>query len=196
MAKQLALVIDLDRCLGCKGGCIVACKTAHDISLGPSRCRVLDVGPTGTWPDLEMYFLPVMCQQCEDPPCVKVCPTGACHKNEEDGVVAIDKDRCVGCGSCRSACPYGAMNFNQEMYRMDKCDICSEARAKGEEPACVHNCAGGAIRFGDVGDPDSEVSRLLREAGEKAYSLPDHGNRPSGRFILRNAAWQEVDLGS
>jgi len=196
MAKQLALVIDLDRCIGCKGGCIVACKTEHEIALGPSRCRVLDVGPTGTYPDLQMYFLPVMCQQCEDPPCVAVCPTGACYKREEDGVVTIDRDRCVGCGSCRRACPYGAMNFNNEMHCMDKCDICLDTRVEGGIPACVRNCSGSAIHYGDLNDPESEVARLLREAGDAVYSLPDQGNRPSGRFILRNAVWQEVPLGS
>lgn len=192
MVKQLALVIDLDRCIGCLGGCRTACKLEHGIALGDSRSKMYTM-ESGIYPDLEMYFLPVMCQQCEKPSCVGVCPTGACHKRDEDGVIYIDKNRCIGCESCKRACPYGAMNLNKEMRVMDKCDICSQLRELGEDPACIKNCSGRAIRFGDLNDPDSEVSRLLHEAGEKnVYALPDSKNGPSGRFILRNAKWKEA----
>jgi len=190
--KQYALVIDLDRCIGCLGGCRVACKMEHGIALGESRSKMYRM-ESGRYPDLEMYFLPVMCQQCENPPCATFCPTDACYKDPEDGVIKIDTSRCVGCGTCRQSCPYGAMNFNKEMRVMDKCDICSELRARGEKPACVKNCAGSAIHYGDISDPESDVSKLLRDAGENVYSLPDKGNKPSGRFILRGAKWKEEE---
>lgn len=190
--KQFVIVIDLDRCIGCRGGCQVACKTEHNIALGESRSKLYTVGPTGKFPDLEMYFMPVMCQQCEIPSCVKVCTTGACYKDLADGVVHIDQDRCIGCQSCKRACPYDVPIFNREMLISDKCDICELRRKKGESPACVKNCSGSAILYGDINDPESAVSKALEMAGEEhIYSLKDFGNRPAGKFILRNARWIE-----
>lgn len=190
MQKQYAIVIDADRCINCRGGCQVACKAEHGVALGDSRSKMYSMGPTGTYPELELYFLPVMCQQCEEPACAGVCPTGACYKNSEDGVVMIDRERCIGCRSCLRACPYNALNFNNELHVMDKCDICAQRRETGEAPACVKNCSGRAILYGDRNDPDSAVSKALREVGaEHVHALPDPGNRPSGRFILRNAKW-------
>lgn len=191
--KQYCIVVEADRCIGCKGGCQVACKTQNEIALGPSRSKLYTMGPTGTYPDLEMYFLPVMCQQCENPGCAEVCPTGACYKSDEDGVIYIDKDICIGCQSCKRACPYEANIFNKEMRVMDKCDVCAQKREDGEIPACVRNCAGGALHFGDINDPESEVSKLLEENKDYVYTLrDDHGNHPSGRFILKHAKWIDM----
>ena len=105
------IVTDLNRCVGCLG-CIVACKTVNDVRVGSFRNKVLRQGPFpreegGNWPDIDMYFLPVSCQHCASPECVTVCPTGASHINEEDGTVQIDRDQCIGCGACLSACPSG-----------------------------------------------------------------------------------------
>ncbi|MGI6257454.1 MAG: 4Fe-4S dicluster domain-containing protein [Anaerovoracaceae bacterium] len=188
--KQYVIVIDLDRCIGCKGGCQAACKIENKTALGESRSKLYCMGPTGTYPDLEMYFMPVMCQQCDQPTCASVCPTGACYKRAEDGVILIDKDRCVGCQSCKRACPYDVPIFNKEMSVSDKCDVCAPLREEGEKPVCVKNCSGKAILYGDILDPESDVSVALREAGEEnVYSLEDMDNRPRGRFILRNATW-------
>ena len=190
--KQNTMVIDLDRCIGCMG-CQVACKLENDVALGSTRIRVMPVGPLGKYPDLKMYFLPVMCQQCEDPSCVRVCPTGAIYKREEDGDVVIDKDMCIGCKSCTRACPYDLNNFNSALRVMDKCTQCIHLQEIGEKPACVKNCAGRAMYFGDINDPDSEVSRVIREAGpENVHSLRDEGNKPTVRYILRNVEWQDV----
>lgn len=189
---QMVLVVDLDRCIGCRGGCQVACKTENKTALGESRSKLYCMGPTGTFPDLEMYFIPVMCQQCESPSCAKVCPTGACYKDTNDGVVYIDKDRCIGCQSCKKACPYDVPIFNKELSVSDKCDICSGLRAEGEIPVCVKNCSGKAIHFGDINDPESDVSKLLADAGdENIYDIADHDNKPLGKYILRNATWIE-----
>ncbi len=193
--KQYAIVIDADRCIGCRGGCQVACKMEHDIALGPSRSKLYTVGPTGRYPDLEMYFMPVMCQQCAEPKCAEVCPTGACHKSDSDGVVYIDKELCIGCQSCMKACPYDAILFNNELRVADKCDICASLRAKGEKPACVRNCSGAAIFAGDINDIDSEIARLVAAAGEDAHTLRDErGAMPSGRFILRRTKWVDARL--
>ena len=123
----------------------------------------------------------------------RLIDTAAIYKNEEDGVVLLDTDKCIGCQSCNRACPYHVNTFSLSRNQMDKCTLCAESRATGSGSACVRNCSGRALHWGDLNDPDSEVSRLLREAGpENVYSLPDHGNHPAARYILRNAAWHDV----
>ncbi len=189
---KIVFVVDLDRCIGCKG-CQVACKMENDIALGVNRNTVRQVGPIGTYPNLEMYFLPTMCQQCDNPACVNVCPTGACYKNPEDGVVLIDTDMCIGCESCKNACPYDAITENRELRTMDKCTLCVQLRKEGETPACVRNCAGKALHVGDIDDPNSEVSRLIAEAGEEhVFTFRDMGCQPNTRYILRKGTWQDV----
>ncbi|MFD0898174.1 4Fe-4S dicluster domain-containing protein [Loigolactobacillus binensis] len=190
--KKITFVIEVDRCIGCKG-CQIACKLENQLGLGTMRNEIKEIGPTGTYPNIQMYFLPTMCQQCENPACVKVCPTGACHVNEADGTIQIDRDKCIGCGACRRACPYGAISFDQEMNVADKCTLCIQNRRQGGLPACVKNCSGGALHVGDINDPNSEVARLLAAAGEDhIYSLRDFGNHPSVRYILKNDKWQDV----
>ena len=140
-----------------------------------------------------MYFLPSMCQQCENPPCAEVCPTGATYKDRENGVIYIDAEKCIGCKSCNKACPYDANNFNEEMRIMDKCDQCVHLQGTGERPACVRNCAGRAMFYGDINDPDSDVSKVIKDAGsENVYMLKDSGNKPAVRYILRHSTWQDI----
>ena len=188
--KQYAIVVDVDRCIGCRGGCQIACKSENNVGLGRGRSTFYTV-TGGKFPDVFMYFVPVMCQQCEDPACVNVCPTGACYKDDEDGVIKIDTDICIGCQTCKGACPFHANNFNAEMRVMDKCTVCDQRREKGQVPACVNVCAGGALYYGDINDPESEVSKLLAANEGHVYTLADEkGCKPSGRFILRNEKWQ------
>ena len=190
---QKTLVIDLDRCFGCKG-CEVACKQENNVALGSAWNKVKTVGPTGKYPDLQMYFLPAMCQSCTAPECVKVCPTGASHRRSEDGIILVDKEKCIGCRYCIMACPYEARSFNKEMKVVEKCTLCTHLQAVGEKPACVKNCPAKARLFGDINDPDSEVSQALTKAGDQnVHSLPDVGNHPSVRYILHSqtSEWKE-----
>lgn len=95
--------IDLDSCIGCHS-CAVVCKQENNVGLGTFYNKVLTVGSSGTYPDLEMYYLPVSCQHCDNPECVSVCPTGASYKRD-DGVVLVDHSKCIGCQYCVMACP-------------------------------------------------------------------------------------------
>jgi len=188
------MVIDLDRCIGCYS-CEIACKMENDVALGVYYNKVLTIGPMGIFPDLTQYYLPTICQQCYNPSCVDVCPTGASYKTSE-GVVLVNKELCIGCRYCMMACPYGARSYNAEQKVVEKCTLCEHLTAVGEKPACVKACCGQCRFFGDLDDPNSDVSRVLREAGEaNIHSLPDRGNHPSVKYILhrKTATWQEVE---
>ena len=190
-AKRLALVIDLDRCIGCCG-CEVSCKQENGVAVDVLWNKVVEQGPYGTFPDVEHYFLPTVCQQCDEPQCVKVCPTGASYV-QEDGIVLINREKCLGCKYCLMACPYGVRSFNREMKVVEKCTLCIQLQAVNEKPACVKACAAKARFFGDLGDDGSDVRRVLQEAGkENVHSLPDVGNRPKARYILhsKTAEWR------
>ena len=186
---QMAIAVDLDRCLGCHS-CTVACMQEHNLPSGSFRIQVIRVGPTmiasaNGRPYLEMYYLPVLCQQCENPQCVKVCPTGA-SSQREDGVVIIDKKKCIGCQFCAIACPYGQCHYDEQGV-IEKCTMCMNLLEKGEKPACVKVCMGKCISFGDIDDPDSLISRKIKEAGESVHAMVDFGNRPTVRYILHKS---------
>lgn len=196
---QLAIVTDLDRCVGCLV-CTVACKLENDVPVGAYWQKVLRVGPNpikagDTFPNVEMYFLPVGCQHCKNAPCVSVCPTGASQK-KADGTVQIDKAKCIGCKLCIKACPYGVRYFNEASKVVEKCTMCDQLTGQGKEPVCVSGCTGRARFFGDLDDPNSKVSKKLKEAGGTQYKLPDVGNKPSFIYLLKMAAWRggKVDL--
>lgn len=196
---QLAIVTDLDRCVGCLV-CTVACKLENDVPVGNYWQKVLRVGPNpikagDVFPNVEMYFLPVGCQHCENPPCVTVCPTKASQKLA-DGTVQIDKAKCIGCQLCIKACPYGVRYFNEVTKVVEKCTMCSQLTEQGQEPVCVSGCTGRARFFGDLDDPNSKASKRLKEAGGQGYKLPDIGNKPSYVYLMKIASWRggKVDL--
>jgi Fe-S-cluster-containing dehydrogenase component len=189
--KKTALVIDLDRCIGCYS-CEIACKNENNVALGVQYNKVFTVGPSGTYPELEMYYLPAVCQSCKDAPCVEVCPSGASYV-DKDGIILIDSKKCIACLACLSACPYGARSFNEKAKYVEKCTMCSHLLNTGDKPACVKACCAKARFVGDVNDPNSEVSKIIAKAGKNARSLPDEGNKPSTRYILHDqtAKWKE-----
>lgn len=141
---RYAIATDLNRCVGCLA-CTVACKAANGVEPGNFWIKTLRIGPNipedGSWPyDAEMYFLPVQCQHCDNPECVKVCPTGASHKRE-DGTVQVDKEKCIGCQFCAMSCPYNVRYLNETERVVEKCTLCEQKIAQGELPQCVAQCA-------------------------------------------------------
>lgn len=189
------LVVDLDRCTGCDT-CVVSCKYENGLDLVVCWNRVGVVGPTGDFPDVEQYYLPVQCQQCENPQCVKVCPTGASYRDEKTGVVLIDKSKCIGCQYCMMACPYDVRIYREDAHVVEKCTLCSQRTVQGEAPACVVNCCAGARLYGDLDDPTSDVSKAIAAAGGDAVRhLPDPGDsNPATVYILHDdiAHWKEL----
>ena len=167
------LVIDLDRCSGCDS-CVAACKMENQMNLGVVRNHVSAVGPVGTFPDIEMYWLPMQCQQCENPGCIEVCPTGASYRDEETGIVLVNAEDCIGCESCLTGCPYGVRQLNPKTNTIEKCTLCFQRKNDVNwVPACVHNCCCGARTFGDLDDPNSEAAKVVAalEAGDDAEAL-------------------------
>ena len=190
--KKITFVIDLDRCIGCHG-CEIACKNENNIALGEYWNKVVERGPFGEYPDLEMYFLPTMCQQCQDAPCVNVCPTGASYR-DADGMVLVDKEKCIGCKYCMMACPYGVRSWSPSEHVVEKCTLCGQLTSVGEEPKCVAACCASARFYGDLDDPNSDASKALAAAGaDSVHRLKDVGNGPQTAYILsaKYAEWKE-----
>ena len=210
---QLALVIDLNVCVGCHA-CVTSCKEWNTSgSAGPLVDEnAYGADPTGTFfnrvqtyesgvfPGTETIHFPKSCLHCEEPPCVPVCPTGASYKRASDGIVLVDYDKCIGCKYCAWACPYGAREIDEARQVMTKCTLCVDRiedatlAPDDRKPACVKACPTGARLFGDVKDPDSEVSRAIRERG--GYSLmPEWGTRPANQYLPRRVVGVAGELG-
>jgi len=197
---RLGLVIDLDVCVGCHA-CAVNCK---EWNTGGVAAPLTDLEPYGADPDgvwfnrIHSYevsgedartvHFPRSCLHCEEPACVTVCPTGASYKRAEDGIVLVNEDLCIGCKLCSWACPYGAREYDLDAGVMKKCTLCID-RIYNEHldeaarvPACVATCPTSARHFGDLGDPDSKVSQLVRERG--GYDLmPEMGYKPTNKYL-------------
>ncbi len=168
------MVIDVRRCIGCQA-CVVACKSENNVPVGVYRTwvQVVEQGslvsdPAGAvvtdqgryQPNVKRFSLPSLCNHCDNPPCVEVCPVKATFKRE-DGLVLIDYPKCIGCGYCINACPYDARFFNPIQQTADKCTFCVQRLDRGLLPACVTSCVGRARIFGDLNDPQSAPTQLI-----------------------------------
>jgi molybdopterin-containing oxidoreductase family iron-sulfur binding subunit len=195
------MVIDLNRCIGCHA-CTLACKSHNAIPKGIFWSRVL-LREKGDYPNAWAHYQPMLCMHCRDPECVKVCPTGASYQRE-DGIVAIDQAKCIGCQNCVMACPYGARTkllevepyytgkgftpyekvalVRHEIGVVGKCDFCAERLEEGKEPACVQTCSAKARFFGDLEDRESDVARLVARRNTRRL-LEDMGTNPSVYYI-------------
>jgi Fe-S-cluster-containing dehydrogenase component len=212
--KRLGLVVDLQKCrqdLGCKD-CISACNLAHNIPQLPREHEVKwiwnqpfeTVFPMAQTDYTRLAYaghpIPVLCNHCESPPCVRVCPTQATWKRKDDGIVMMDWHRCIGCRYCMAACPYGSRSFNWQDPRpaiavlnpdfptrtkgvVEKCNFCEERLALGKKPACIEACPEKAMVFGDLADPESEPRKILR-ARLGVQRQPELGTGPSVYYLV------------
>ena len=210
--KKLGLVIDLDTCVGCHACAVACKEWNAGGIAGPltdenpygkepfgvwfNRVHSYEVRGTGNGEqgtgrssntDMTVHF-PRSCLHCEEPACVTVCPTGASYKRAEDGIVLVDEDKCIGCKLCSWACPYGAREYSAVEGVMKKCTLCVD-RIYNEhldeierQPACVQACPTRARHFGDLGDPESKVSKLVAERGG-CDLLPELGYKPVNKYL-------------
>lgn len=183
--KQLwTIVLDPDKCIDCKA-CDVACKRENGIDAkGDQSVRrnwIKTAGIQGAYPNLKQRFQPEQCHQCGNPPCVVVCPVNATYA-KADGVVVVDKKICIGCTLCVHECPYEARYMTEEQFA-DKCDFCSHRTAQGKVPACVDTCPTRVRVFGDMNDPASAVSKLLKANPKAKVLRPDAGTKPNLHYI-------------
>lgn len=179
MAKRYGMVLDLDRCIGCYT-CNVACKMYYGTRPGVNYNQVERV-EWGEYPDAKQRFKLTMCMHCEDAPCVEACPTEATYTSDE-GVVLTDYETCIGCGACVVACPYDqrylveddVTNFDgiiapfeedaaERLNIVEKCTLCYGRVQVGEQPICTVHCPGQCRIFGDVNDPESDISKYIKE---------------------------------
>jgi Fe-S-cluster-containing dehydrogenase component len=201
--RRLGLVIDLDTCVGCQA-CVTSCKEWNTGGYPAPLADMEPYGakPWGAWlnrvhgfevqPEAggcgQTVHFPRSCLHCENAACVTVCPTGASFKRAEDGIVLVDESKCIGCGLCAWACPYGARELDPLAGVMKKCTLCIDRiynetlPEEDREPACVRACPTHARHFGDLADPDSAVSRLVAE--RSGFDLmPEMGYRPTNKYL-------------
>ncbi len=211
---RLAMLIDLTRCIGCDA-CTVACKQENGTPADVFFARVLNV-EAGTYPTVKRIYIPVLCNHCDNPACLKACPNKAIFRRE-DGIVLIDQDRCRGAGACVSACPYGNIILTERdrwylpddrPYERDfvrprlreqvarKCTFCAHRVDEGLEPACVVACPTTARIFGDVEDPNSKISQYIAEqrqtTGRDPFKLLPEAQTQPANVYLGTMATQEV----
>ena len=200
--KKLGLVIDLDICVGCQA-CAVSCKEWNTQGYSAPLVDEDPYGadPMGPWlnrihayeaddgsGDTQVVHFPRSCLHCEEPACVTVCPTGASYKRAEDGIVLVNPDTCIGCKLCSWACAYGAREYDYDQGVMKKCTLCVDRiynenlEPQDRIPACVRACPTGARHYGDLGNPNSDVSKLVAERG--GYDLmPAMNYKPVNKYL-------------
>jgi molybdopterin-containing oxidoreductase family iron-sulfur binding subunit len=216
-ASKWAMVVDLQKCAenpDCGQLCIKACHQMHNVpDMGNPKDEIKWIWQESfehVFEDQALEYVSdhlkrqptlVLCNHCNNPPCVKVCPTQATWRRVKDGVVMMDWHRCIGCRYCLAACPYGARSFNWRDPRphikkispdfptrmrgvVEKCTFCEERLARGKIPACVEACTFGALTFGDLEDAESAVRELLR-ASFTVRRKPGLGTQPSIFYIVR-----------
>ncbi len=211
---RYGMIIDLDRCLSCQA-CVIACKMENNVPDSTPgsfknkkmtfRTRVVPLLRDGKYPHPRVDIYPVLCNQCDNPPCVAACPTGATYRRD-DGIVLIDWDTCIGCRYCMAVCPYGQRYFVQveeprdyhnpdavppgntqnrpPAGKVDKCTFCAHLVDQGQPPACVSACPAEARIFGDLDDPQGVLRELLASRNSQVLR-PDFNTKPQVFYLLK-----------
>ena len=169
--KQLGFHINLERCNGCLT-CQIACKDKNDLPMGCLYRQVHEIAGGGytevnnvVKANVFAYWIPMSCNHCKDPMCVKNCPTGAMQKRPEDGIVFVDQSKCIGCQYCVCSCPYDAPQYDPDKGKTGKCDLCKDLLSQGEQPACVAACPMRALDFGPMEELKQKYGGVERVKG-------------------------------
>lgn len=190
MAKQLGIIVDLDRCIGCYA-CVVACKQENNLPpygdgvpfvAGPQWIKVLTIGPSGDYPKLIMAFIPRLCMHCAQAPCIDACPARAIYRRD-DGVVLIDQEVCLqaNCSQeCIPPCPYNAISPKSDIGVAGKCDLCVRRIDRGLMPACVLSCPTDALMFGNTLEIEGKKGKKVQY---RIPTLSDINYEPSIQYI-------------
>jgi len=180
-AGRYGMAVDTRTCVGC-AACVVGCKTENDVAEGRTRDWIF-TETRGVFPALSMTIRSERCNHCDTAPCVRACPTGSSHY-ADNGTVQINGAKCSGCKACIAACPYDARHVDPRTGTVDKCTFCAHRTIAGDRAttSCQEICPTSSIVFGDLDDPDSELSRLLRTREHYALA-PDAGTRPKHFYL-------------
>jgi protein NrfC len=175
-----SMVIRQDRCIGCER-CMKACVSTNQVPGYGWRTRILQKeAPKAIGQKQE--FIPILCNHCNNPPCVRTCPTKATYKDKTNGIVMMNEKKCIGCKSCMIACPYDARYFNEEKHAIDKCDFCFEARISSGNglAACTEICPADVRIFGDLSDPESRVHQMVHQLQKSVWVIREEaGSKPN-----------------
>jgi Fe-S-cluster-containing dehydrogenase component len=180
-----AMVIRVDQCIGCRR-CEVGCVSANAVPDYGWRTKVLEREvPEAIGQKRE--FIPVLCHQCNNPPCVRACPVTATYKNKANGIVMMDNKKCIGCKICMVACPYNARYFNEEKHAIDKCDFCLESRLSKNvsNTACSDACPADVRVFGDLSNPQDRVYKLVHQLQKPVWVLKKETGAKPNIFYMK-----------
>ncbi len=176
---RYGMAIDTKKCVGCSD-CVVACQLENHVPVGYARDWIVEV-TEGTFPNLSLEIRSERCNHCDNTPCVRTCPTGASHIIE-GGIVKVTHNECIGCGACIQSCPYDARYTHPEGY-VDKCTFCDHRVKNGQDPACVSVCPTHCMYFGDLDDPNSEISKIVNKRKIKTLA-PEAGTLPQIFYLV------------
>jgi len=180
-----SMVIRVDQCIGCRR-CVSACIAANSVPNYGWRTMVLEKEVKDAIGQ-KLEFIPILCNQCNNPPCVRACPVRATYKDKTTGIVMMDNKKCIGCKICMAACPYNARYYNEEKGAIDKCDFCFESRlSRGEKnTACSVACPADVRVFGDLSNPQDRVDQLIHQLQKPVWVLKKETDAKPNIFYMK-----------